>query len=385
MIAGVGGQREKEGQLTGFVQDETSGRVNGQGGARIERFTTVDGLIVYDVPGAAASGGGTRLAADVTDAEMLLLARAMTYKLAVLELPFGGAKIGLRATPDERDDVIARFRVEVAGRLAAGTLMTGPDLGTAEADFAGLPVPGDKDGVATTTIGGLPAEELLTGMGVAAALNTALDGELEGRSVALEGFGKMGASIARAVTARGGRIVAVSTVDGCVVAAPGDELPLSQLLDVQQRWGDALVHHLNRPVHRPPALWSVDCDALVPGARPGVLDERTAQRVVARVVVPVANAPYTGRGLKALRARGIDAHADFVASAGGAMAYLSPRVAGARDAGEARAAVDELMSAIVTETRSTTLSPYGAAAAMAEGFVRSWVGPSDWQAWPPLA
>lgn len=354
-------------------------------GARVEYFRSVDGMIVYDVPGAPSSGGGTRLAPDITESEMRLLARCMTYKLAVLELRVGGAKIGLRAAAEERTSVIARFRAEIAGRLQSGELMTGPDLGTSEADFAGLPTPGGDDGVATEAVGGLPAEELLTGIGVASALEAALPGGLDGRTIALQGFGKMGASIARAVDARGGRIVAVSTLAGCAVAPPGQWFPVAQLLEARDAWGDHLVHHLRARAHPRYALWAASCDALVPGARPGSLNRHTARHVAAGVVVPVANAPYTAGGLDTLEARGIEAHADFVTSGGGAMAYLAPAVAQADGVDAARDAIDAIMHAIVEETRAGDIRPYAGAAAMAERFLATWLPDAGRPAGRPLA
>ena len=253
--------------------------------------------------------------------------------------------------------MIARFRAEIAGRLQSGELMTGPDLGTSEDDFAGLPTPGGDDGVATKAVGGLPAEELLTGIGVASALEAALPGGLDGRTIALQGFGKMGASIARAVDARGGRIVAVSTLAGCAVAPPGQWFPVAQLLEARDAWGDDLVHHLRARAHPRYAVWAASCDALVPGARPGSLNRHTARHVAARVVVPVANAPYTAGGLDTLEARGIEAHADFVTSGGGAMAYLAPAVAQADGVDAARDAIDAIMHAIVEETRAADIGP----------------------------
>ena len=354
-------------------------------GPRIERFETLDGSIVYDVEVAPCSGGGTRLAPDLDEAEVCLLARAMTYKLAVLELPIGGAKIGLRCAPRERAETLERFRREIAERLEQGTLMTGPDLGTTEADFAGLPRPGERAGVAALSVGGVPAEELLTGCGVVSAIEAALGGTLRHRAVALEGFGKMGASIARELAARGGRIVAVSTLAGCAVAEPGTHFPVERLLAARERLGDGLIGALVVEVRRPEAVWSAACDVLVPGARPGALDEHRAQRVRADIVVPVANAPYTAAGLEVLCARGIDAHADFVASAGGAMAYLSPRIAGARDVEEARTAMDGLMGAIVREALEHHDGPYAGAVARAERFLRTWLAPTERPDGPPLA
>jgi glutamate dehydrogenase/leucine dehydrogenase len=351
--------------------------------ARVEQLASVDGFIVYDMPNSPVSGGGTRLAQDVTEAETRLLARAMTYKLAVLGLPVGGAKIGLRATPDTRADVVRRFRAEVADRLAAGGLMTGPDLGTTEEDFAGLPIPGGGGGVAATKIGGLPAEEVLTGVGVAAALDSALPDGLDGRDVALEGFGKMGASVARAVGPYGGRIVAVSTIAGCAVAPGGTCFSVADLLEARDDWGDALVFHLGVVAQPASALWSVDCDALVPGARPGAIDEHVASHVTADVVVPVANAPYTAGGLATLLARGVEAHADFVASSGGAMAYLEPEVSGG-DAYSAPSRVAAIIRSIVAEASAAPGGPYAGAAAIAERFIATWAPESDWPDGPAL-
>lgn len=352
-------------------------------GPRVDRFEGVDGMVVVDVPAARASGGGTRLAADVSEPEMRLLARAMTYKLAVLGIPVGGAKIGLRGSSDSRTEVIARFREEIAPRLKTGELMTGPDLGTFEADFVGLPTPGGANGIAATAGAGMPVEQLLSGAGVVSAIAAAFGGTVEGRSVALEGFGKMGTSIAAALAARGGRIVAVSTIAGTALAPPGGKLKLSELLDANQDWRDELVHHVGIGAERS-ALWSVPCDALVPGARPGVLDVECAQRVAARAVVPVANAPYTFGGLQALKQRGVIAHADFLTSAGGAMAYLDPRVSGASNVVEACDALDDTMSSIVVEVQNHPAGPYAGAVARAKRYLAGWLDPADLPGGPPL-
>ncbi len=354
-----------------------------RGVARVERLRTVDGIIVYDLPEAPRSGGGTRLAPDVSEDEMRLLARAMTYKLAVLELPVGGAKLGLRATRATRSHVIERFRAEIAPKLASGALMTGPDLGTEESDFAGLPTPGGNDGIAAGVEDGIPIEEMLTGSGVASAIRAALGG-LDERRIVIEGFGKMGGSIARALDAGGARIVGVSTVSGCAIATSGSGFSLAQLLEARDVWGERLVEHLGVEALPRQALWTAPCSAIVPGARPGVINERVAERVVAEAVVPVANAPYTAGGLRTLEARGVAAHADFIASSGGAMAYLHPDVSSAPDTTAARIALDRIMGTIVEETMDSALGPYSGAIALAEGFLRSWLPAAVEPPAPPL-
>jgi glutamate dehydrogenase (NAD(P)+) len=340
-------------------------------------FRSVDGWLVLDLPYAQTSGGGTRLASDVDRREVALLARAMTYKLASLGLRVGGAKIGLRARPQDREAVLARFRAEIAPRLASGQVMTGPDLGTSAEDFRELPMPGESDGIAARTIDGVPAEEYLTGFAAAVAVEAALGQEpcaLAGRSVALEGFGKVGSGLAREIANRGGRIVALSTIAGCVLAPEGGELPVPHLLEARAQWGDDdLVHHLGLHVHPREALWRVEVDVLVPGARPGVIDARNAAALRARTVVPFANAPYTLRGLSTLAARTIPAHADFIASAGGAIAYLHPEVAQAGSTLAAVRALERRMFALVRGAVSEAVTPYAGAASIARRFLRSWI------------
>jgi glutamate dehydrogenase (NAD(P)+) len=352
------------------------------------RLTSVDGYIAYDLPGARASGGGTRLAADIDTDEVLLLARAMTYKLAAVGIPVGGAKIGLRAHPAEREAVLERFRAEVAPLLGSGRLMTGPDLGTCEADFRGLPTPGGSNGIAAKTIEGVPAEEYLTGFGGAVAIQAALGSarsSLDGRRVVLEGFGKVGGGVAREVVRRGGRIVALSTIDGCVVAPTARGFAIERLMHARDAAGDALVHQLGVPVYPREALWRVPADVVVPGARPGVIDAERAATLRAHAVVPVANAPYTAAGLDVLAERGIAAHADFIASAGGAIAYLHADVARAASVDTALDALERHMTRVMNEAASEAVTPYAGAVAIARRFLASWRPPSSALPAPPLA
>ncbi len=268
----------------------------------------VESFVVFDLDDAPHNAGGTRLAPDVTEAEGALLARAMTYKFAVLGHPLGGAKGLVRANADRRETAMARYCDEIRPLVAARRFATGPDLGTYEADFTSLRPANWEPHVVNSVVDGVAFEDVLTGFGVAVAADVALGG-LDDRTVALEGFGKVGAGVAREITRRGGRVVAISTVAGCVTDPAG--LDLDELWEARTAHGDQLVSELRRTCLPREALFEVDADVLVPGARVGVLDERRAARVAARAVVPAANVPYTAAGLAALGSRGIAAHADF--------------------------------------------------------------------------
>jgi hypothetical protein len=103
--------------------------------AEVVELGSVTGFVVFDLPGAPLSAGGTRLAADVSVAEVALLARAMTYKFAALGQQVGGAKAGVRGDPADRAGkagLMTRFCAEVRPLVEAGRFLTGPDMGTAQ-------------------------------------------------------------------------------------------------------------------------------------------------------------------------------------------------------------------------------------------------------------
>jgi glutamate dehydrogenase (NAD(P)+) len=333
------------------------------------------------------SAGGTRLAPDVGLAEVALLARAMTYKFAVLGAQVGGAKAGLRGDPADlagKVALMARFCAEVGPLVDSGRFLTGPDMGTAEEDFAPLRQLRASPAAIQAVVGGVPFEDLLTGYGVAVAAEAALAAGSgwgwDGRSVAIEGFGKVGGGVAREVIRRGGRVVAVSTVAGCVADPSGLDVEL--LLALRRVHGDACVARYGRPVAPPGRLFTaVAADVVVPGTRPGVMDGRTAASLPpgVRVVAPAANVPYTAEGAEVLRGRGIAALPDFVCNAGAVIGYRS-----ARDAtpGQVLAAVESRITELVLDALGHPGGPLAGGCERARAFLRGWWGePPD----PPFA
>jgi Glu/Leu/Phe/Val dehydrogenase, dimerisation domain len=208
------------------------------GGPEIVELGTVPGVVVFDLPGAPLSAGGTRLAPDVSVAEVAVLARSMTYKFAALGQRIGGAKAGLRGDPADqasRAALMARFCAEIRPLTDAGHFLTGPDMGTAEEDFAPLRERRAAPAAIRAVVAGVPFEDLLTGYGVAVAAETALqrgpDGTQgpkgwDGHSVAIEGFGKVGGGVAGAVI--GYRSAADATPDQVLAAV---EARIAGLID----------------------------------------------------------------------------------------------------------------------------------------------------------
>jgi glutamate dehydrogenase (NAD(P)+) len=339
---------------------------------------SVPGFIVFDLPGAETSAGGTRLAPDVTMAEVALLARAMTYKYAALGAQVGGAKAGVVGDPGDRTDRaarMARYCAEISPLVQSGRFLTGPDMGTFEADFASLRAHRGAPGAMSSVVDDVPFEDLLTGYGVAAAAETALHaiagGDWAGRSAAVEGFGKVGGGVAREVTRRGGRVVALSTVAGSIADPSG--LDIERLLDLRSRYGDDCVARYGRAVAPPAALFSAEADVLVPGARPGVISSQVARSLAPaiRVVAPAANVPYTRGGADVLRGRGVAALPDFVCNAGAVLGYRSaPEDTPARVLSGVAARISEIISGVLNHPSG----PLFGACEDAAAFLGSWWG-----------
>jgi glutamate dehydrogenase/leucine dehydrogenase len=303
----------------------------------------------------------------------------MTYKFGAIEREVGGAKGAVRGTSDEKASVLGRYCEEIRPLVRSFTFLTGPDLGTSEGDFAPIRDPSARPSVMAGTIGTDPIEDLVTGFGVVVAAETAM-GSLEGITFAIEGFGKVGGGVAREVVRRGGKVVAVSTIDGCVFDPTGLDVEL--LLSLRAVHGDGVVKEVGGD-HRiePAALFDVDAEVLVPGARTGVITSSVAERLRTRWIVPAANVPYTRDSVDVLRARRVRYLADFVCNAGATLGYTS----NAKDPAELFAHVETKIAALTSEASAYPQGPFEGACAIAERFIESWRGPEGLPAGPPLA
>ena len=336
----------------------------------VHHLTSVDGEIVFDIDPevAGTTAGGTRVSDDVTVDEVARLARAMTYKFAVFEQRLGGAKAGIRPRLlDTHAETMERYCAEILPMVQERRFLTGADLGTVTSDFAPLLPPGAGSRIIDTEVDGVAFEDVVTGRGVVAAAAAWLGG-IEGRSVAVEGFGSAGGGVAREVQRRGARLVAVSTIEGAV--AHGAGLDVDALFEARARHGDSFVHHLDLEVHRPAELHGLAVDVLVPGARVGVYTAELAATVQAAVISPAANVPYTGAGLDVLRRAGVVALPDFVCNAGAVLAYQAPR---GLTPDEVLGRVDRLIGERVSEAKTAKMDPIRHASVLAETFLATWI------------
>ena len=322
--------------------------------------TGLDAVVVVDHELFPVSAGGTRMIPDVDAVEVARLARAMTWKFAACRLPYAGAKAGVRFSGGDRAAILAAYLRALEPYKE--TFLTGPDMGTQPADFlenAGADLP-----LWAQSYEGMGMDDLATGHGVKAAAGAALVHlglSLEGAAVAIEGFGKVGAGTARACVRGGARVVGVSTVEGSI--ADPDGLDVEALLELRAQHGDALVRHATMPLRPREDVFALECDVVVPGARPDSVTPNIVAGLRCAVVSPGANAPYGPGALGALHARGIVALPDFVANSGGVHLYESVLPEDDAPAALARieAIVAEMTLGVLEAARDCGVTPMAAA------------------------
>ena len=329
----------------------------------------LDGVVVIDHELFPTSAGGTRMVPDVTTEEVARLARAMTWKFAVCGVPYAGAKAGIRFRTGDRRAILEAF-LDRVGEL---DFLTGPDMGTSPDDFLRYAESGANP-MWLRSFEGMGMDDLAVGHGILGAARVALEhvaSPIRGAAVAIEGFGKAGAGTARAFARAGARIVAVSTIEGALVDPDG--LDADRLIELRDEHGDQLVHHADVPVRAREELFDVECDVLVPGARPDVITPESAASLRCATVVPIANIPYAEGSLDALHAGGILALPDFVTNAGGVHLYEAPECK--EGPAECLRAIERLIgdtTARVLEIVDTeSVTPTDAALSIARDFLRA--------------
>jgi glutamate dehydrogenase (NAD(P)+) len=274
--------------------------------------------------------GGLRFSPEVDLDEVRALAMWMTWKCALLEVPYGGAKGGVRVDPrlysqGELERITRRYTSELTPVLGPEIDIPAPDVGTDEQTMAwmmdtysvskGHTVLGVVTGKPISLGGSLGRAEA-TSRGVvhvALAAMASLGLDPSSSSAAVQGFGKVGRGTARFLHDAGLRVVAVSDQYGSIHAQDGVDVP-------------ALEEHVDRtgsvvgfcaPVDDESGLLALDVDLLVPAAVEGVLDAATARFVKARLVVEGANGPTTPDADRILAAQGTVVVPDILANAGG--------------------------------------------------------------------
>lgn len=274
--------------------------------------------------------GGIRYHPDADEDHVAALASLMTWKTAVADLPFGGAKGGIACDPTQMSDgelerLTRGFVDRICPIIGPDTDIPAPDVNT-DARMMGWFMDqysvrhGYSPGVVTgkpVQLGGSYGREEATGRGVMLMTKQAcsdLNLPLVGASVVVQGFGNVGSYAAALLEEQGANIVAVADVNGVLHKENG--------LNVQALLAHARTHRTIAGFKEaysisPEEMFSLDCDIFIPAALDGVLNQQTASKLKAKVVVEGANAPTTPAGDYVLAEKGVTVVPDILANAGG--------------------------------------------------------------------
>ncbi|MGC9318488.1 MAG: Glu/Leu/Phe/Val family dehydrogenase [Armatimonadota bacterium] len=275
--------------------------------------------------------GGIRYHHCVTVDEVTALAMWMTWKCAVVDIPYGGAKGGVVCEPAAMSDrelerLTRRFVAELVEIIGPGRDIPAPDVNTDERVMGwlmdtysmqlGYSVPAVVTGK-PICIGGSLGRAQATGRGVVFVTREALrtrDMPIEGATVAVQGFGKVGGAFAELIQPLGARVVAVSDISGGVLNPHG--LDVGALCTHVSKTGFVQGFHGGEAIGNDELL-ALDCDVLVPAALENVLTAENAHDVRASVIVEAANGPTTPEAHRILVDRGVHVVPDILANAGG--------------------------------------------------------------------
>jgi glutamate dehydrogenase (NAD(P)+) len=289
--------------------------------------------------------GGIRYAPQVNQEEVEALAALMTYKCALVEVPFGGAKGGLcidprEWEPHELEQITRRFTYELAKRdlINPSQNVPAPDMGTSEREMAWI---ADQYARMNTTdinaracvtgkplnSGGIHGRVEATGRGVQYALRAffrhpedvkraGLSGRLDGKTVIVQGLGNVGYHAAKFLSEEDGcRIIGIIERDGALVSDTG--LNVEQVREWIGKHGGVTGCPEGRHVPDGAAVLEEPCDILIPAALEGTINLTNAERIQAPLIIEAANGPVTAAADEILRARGTVIIPDLYANAGG--------------------------------------------------------------------
>ena len=276
--------------------------------------------------------GGLRYHPEVSLDEVKALAEVMSYKTALANLPFGGAKGGIAIDPRTLSDAEAErltrsFTRQLAPMIGPHRDVPAPDAGTGPQTMAWI---ADEYGRCATpspaivtgkplSLGGVRGRDEATGRGVCVLTRAVLDAlgrSVDGARVVIQGMGNVGGYAAQCLARAGAHIVGVADASGAYFAPNG--IDVTATLRHLERHGVLNGYHEPGLVPvAPDAFLGLPCDVLIPAALGGVLTERTAHHVKAQVVVEGANLPTTSAADDVLTRNGVTVVPDLLANAGG--------------------------------------------------------------------
>ncbi|XP_024391851.1 uncharacterized protein [Physcomitrium patens] len=290
--------------------------------------------------------GGIRMAPNVDAEETMALAALMTFKCAVVDVPFGGAKGGIKIDPtkysaNEKESIIRRYTSELVRKSFIGPSIDvpAPDYGTGPQEMAWIKdtyehlKPNDINGAACVTgkpleEGGIDGRQEATGLGVFFCLRDFLDDEalvdklglttgIKGKTFIVQGFGNVGRHTIDYIYDAGGLITAIAEVDGGLVAECENGIDIPALKAYHKKMGTITSFPGAKTVKFAPGILELPCDVLIPAALETQIHSGNAGNVKAKIVAEAANGPVTPLAETILEGKGVVILPDLLLNAGG--------------------------------------------------------------------
>lgn len=287
--------------------------------------------------------GGIRFSTAVNQDEVMALAALMTYKCAIVDVPFGGAKGGIKISPrkvsaDEMERITRRYTSELIKKnfIGPGIDVPAPDYGSGEREMAWIAdtyttfFPNEVNALGCVTgkplsHGGIRGRKEATGLGVYFGIREALNNVedckawgltpgMAGKTFVVQGFGNVGFHSAKFVHEGGGKIISIAEWDGAIYSADGID-PLA-LEAHRNKTGSILNFPGTTNVDKYGAL-EIECDVLIPAALENQINGTNADRIKCKIIGEAANGPVTPEAEDILNAKGVYIIPDIYLNAGG--------------------------------------------------------------------
>ncbi|MEK6862809.1 MAG: Glu/Leu/Phe/Val dehydrogenase [Nanoarchaeota archaeon] len=294
------------------------------------------GYLVLDNLSLGPSKGGIRMTPTVTVEEVASLARIMTWKTALANLPFGGGKAGIVAddkqiSKEKKDEIIKAF-AEALKELCPSKYIGAPDINTGEHEMEVFSKAIGSKKACTgkpEKLGGIPHELGSTGFGISKATLVALKflkKDSRKMTFAVEGFGNVGSFAAKFLIKEGMKLVAVSDSKGCLYVKNG--IDFDKLSYIKQKTGSVI----NYSGDKKPCgqIIQVDADVLITAAVPDLIKIGDVDKVKAKIIVEGSNIPMKEEVEEMFNKKNVLVIPDFVANAGGVISSYVEYINGSK-------------------------------------------------------
>jgi len=288
--------------------------------------------------------GGIRFSMAVNQDEVMALAALMTYKCAIVNVPFGGAKGGIKISPRslstyELEKITRRYTSELVKKnfIGPGIDVPAPDYGTGEREMAWIVdtyqslKPGEIDAAGCVTgkplsLGGVRGRKEATGLGVFYGVREVclmedvmkkqgLSVGIENKKVIVQGLGNVGYYSAKFFREHGAIVVAIAEFEGAIYNEAG--LNEEEVFQHRKKTGSILNFPGAKNIEQSADALELDCDILIPAALENVIDKNNAPKIKAKIIGEAANGPLTPEADEILATRGVLVIPDMYLNAGG--------------------------------------------------------------------